>query len=166
MLTEQEGAREGRAAITWRIVGLIVALFALAPLVYLVPGDRSDSLASVLVHLSLSTATGAIAAYCVRQSAEHFREERQLRTERLKAAMSINAMSGLPDKEREELQGSLARSYLDLGNSDVGPASPESLSLPIGQMLTGATELLKPKPQSAPTSRSNSEMPSNDEPSP
>jgi len=163
---EQEGAREGRAANTWRIVGLIFALLVLAPLVYLVPSDQSDSLASVVLHLSLSTAIGAIAAYCFRQSAEHRREERQLRTEQLKAAASINAMSGLPDREREALQGRLARTYLDLGHSDAGPVSPESLSLlPIGQMLTGATELLNPKPQPAPTSRSNPEMPS-DGPSP
>ena len=164
---EQEGAREGRAANTWRIVGLIVALLALAPLIYLAQGDQSDSLASVVLHLSLSTATGAIAAYCARESAGHRRNERQLRTEQLKAAVSINAMSGLPDKEREELQASLVRTYLDLGNRDAGPVPPESLSLlPIGQMFTGAAELLKPKPQSTPTSRNSPEVPSDDGPSP
>ena len=163
---EQEGARERRAADRWRLVALIIALLALAPLVYLVQGDRSDSLASIIVHLSLSTATGAIAAYCVRESAGHRRNEWQLQTEQLKAAVSINAMSDLPDKKREELQESLVRTYLDLGNRDASPVPPESLSLlPIGQMLTGATELLKPQPPVTPTSRSSPEVPSDDRPS-
>ncbi len=140
--------RERRSAVRWRVLAVAIAFLGVVQFaVGGYTGGWKLSWDALISHAALTVTFGAIAGFAARHAAQHFTQQRALRSDHLRIVASMIWMDQMTPEAREELQRELAGPFFRAAEHSTDDQSAEALSmLQLDKFIALATNAVKPKP--------------------